>query len=185
MSARSALAVALLAIVACTHRDAPEELPRPIDAASLESAPDVAGARLQAPAELVEWLTDAKRVARAEHGVSLFLDSRDADVLPTIVDRVRARHIQSPLAPDVLRSEVSRWGAACGQIVAAIFSPCHWGPAKDRNLGYGHSLWVPTGDGPDDWLEDDCFDLVERLITEPERADGLAPGRRLGLHFLD
>ncbi len=172
---------AVAAAMWCSGDLGPLPSPR-VEAA--QSAPIEAGARLKAPPEVVAWLADARRVARSSHRTELFLDLRDADTLGPIVRRVHDRHASSPLTPNELHTEVSRWGAACGQVAGSLFSPCHWGPAKEHNLRYGYSMFIPLEGGG--WIEDTCFEHIERLITEPEPANGLTIEAALALgHFLD
>jgi hypothetical protein len=168
----------LLLVPGCVRQEPPPE-PRDFS----REARDARGeGELDVPPEVGEWLLDAKRVARERHQIRLFLDQRDVDVLGGILQSVHDRHVHTPLNAAGLRAEVSRWGAVCSLMVSTIHSPCRWDKAKNRNLGYGHSLFVPLDDGG--WTEDDCFDLVDSLIREGRRGRVTIEGQ-LTLHFLD
>jgi len=149
--------------------------------ALLIGMPGCSPGQRNAPNPVAGWLAEGKRVAAETHQVELFLDSRDADTLGGIVTRVNERNAQSPLQPAELRAEVCRWGAVCGQVVASLFGG-RWGEAKERNLRYGYSIWVPVSGGG--WYEKDCFDVVEYLITSPQEEIGASIQQHLLLRFL-
>lgn len=127
------------------------------------------------------YVAEAQSVALREHDVQLHLDSRDIAGLATILEQIRNRHMQVPLAEKALVAEVYRWGAVLGEIQRSHWKRAYWGRSRDRNRKYYYSVYVPLEGG--DWLESNEFDLVEGFITKP--TTDLTIQQTLWLHLLD
>lgn len=126
-------------------------------------------------------VVEAREVARSEYGLILHLDWRDVGGLATILERIRDRNAKAPIPEETLRAEVYRWGSVLGEIQLSIWSRAHWGPSREHNKAYSHSVYVPLEGGG--WLESNEFDLAERLITAA--SSELTIRQTLTLHLLD
>lgn len=127
------------------------------------------------------YVLEARTVAQSKYGLALHLDTRDLEGVAAILEDIRGRHAKTPLNDESLAAEVRRWGAVLGEIQLSIWGKAHWGPSKERNQAYSHSVYVPLEGGG--WLESNEFDLVEGLITG--KSSELMIRQILTLHFLD
>jgi hypothetical protein len=143
---------------------------------SAQEAKDTDGALIAA------YIADAKAVARSRYDREFYLDTRDVEALAAILEERRARYSRAPQPKATVTAEVKRWGAVLGEIVRSKWEAAHWARAKEQNLEYGYSMYVPLDGGT--WLECNIFDFVEGLLTRP-RISKLTIEQALSLYIVD